>query len=155
MPSRPTPALLPAAETRRHFTIAQARRTLVYVRPIVRDIREAYRSAVALQHRLEYPLPDEDLDQLRVQYEALMERLNRFVDELHEVGAELKDYDLGLVDFPAEHDGREICLCWKYGETDVEAWHETDAGFSGRQPLTALRVPADSPDEPARDVGGA
>jgi hypothetical protein len=152
MPTRPTPAaLLPPTEGRRHFTITEARRTLVYVKSIVRDIRDAYRAAVALQHRLEYPLPDENIDRLRQQYEGLMDNLNRFVDELHEVGVELKDYDLGLVDFPALHDGREIFLCWKYGEPDLEAWHELDAGFTGRQPLAALQSPADSPDEPETD----
>lgn len=45
--------------------------------------------------------------------------------------------ELGLVDFPTILDGRWIFLCWRRGEPRVEAWHETDGGFRGRQPLTA------------------
>ncbi|HAA72843.1 MAG TPA: hypothetical protein DCE55_27130, partial [Planctomycetaceae bacterium] len=27
-------------------------------------------------------------------------------------------------------------LCWKLGESEIRHWHEIDAGFSSRQPLT-------------------
>jgi hypothetical protein len=42
----------------------------------------------------------------------------------------------GLVDFPTRLDGRTVYLCWQWGEEDIEAWHEVDAGFRGRRPLT-------------------
>jgi hypothetical protein len=29
--------------------------------------------------------------------------------------------------------GREVYLCWKYGEQKIEFWHEIDSGFSDRQ----------------------
>ncbi len=48
---------------------------------------------------------------------------------------QIKDLDLGLVDFPAILDGREVFLCWKQGETDIRFWHDLDAGYAGRQPL--------------------
>ncbi len=28
-----------------------------------------------------------------------------------------------------------MCLCWKLDEKDVAFWHETDAGFAGRQKI--------------------
>jgi hypothetical protein len=32
--------------------------------------------------------------------------------------------------------GRVVLLCWQLGEDDeIEWWHETDAGFAGRQRL--------------------
>lgn len=49
----------------------------------------------------------------------------------------------GLLDFPTTYDGRWVYLCWRSGEPAVEAWHEADGGFAGRQPLTpeqALRM---------------
>jgi len=46
----------------------------------------------------------------------------------------------GLVDFPALVDGKEVYLCWKLGEPEVLFWHDMDAGFAGRQSLTAMLV---------------
>jgi hypothetical protein len=76
------------------------------------------------------------------EYEQAMDRLSQLVDELHRVGVELKDFEKGLVDFPAWHEGREILLCWKQGEAEVAYWHETDAGYAGRQSVKTLQEPA-------------
>jgi hypothetical protein len=48
---------------------------------------------------------------------------------------QLKDINLGLLDFSAIKDGREVYLCWMYGEGDIAFWHEVDAGFAGRQSI--------------------
>jgi hypothetical protein len=37
------------------------------------------------------------------------------------------------VDFPALREGREVFLCWRIGEDDVQFWHERQEGFGGRQ----------------------
>ena len=50
-------------------------------------------------------------------------------------GCELKDVETGLIDFPAQREGRVIYLCWRYGEDRVRYWHELDGGFAGRRPL--------------------
>jgi hypothetical protein len=42
---------------------------------------------------------------------------------------------IGLLDFPSLRDGREVYLCWKYGEDQIDFWHDMDAGFMGRQPI--------------------
>lgn len=47
----------------------------------------------------------------------------------------IKDPDRGLIDFPAIVGGREVFLCWQSGETDVEYWHDLEAGYGGREPL--------------------
>ena len=51
------------------------------------------------------------------------------------MGGEIKDPDSGLVDFRTLRDGREVYLCWRYGEDRVRYWHELDGGFAGRQLL--------------------
>ena len=43
----------------------------------------------------------------------------------------------GLVDFPTRFEGRTVFLCWQRGEDEIRAWHEVEAGFAGRRPLTA------------------
>ncbi|MDE2126682.1 MAG: DUF2203 domain-containing protein [Armatimonadetes bacterium] len=62
--------------------------------------------------------------------------------ELHEIaraiqnrGIQVKDLVRGLVDFPHLRAGREVLLCWLYGEDDITWWHTEDDGFNGRQPL--------------------
>lgn len=57
--------------------------------------------------------------------------IRRIADE----GVELKDLDLGLIDFPSPRDGRVVLLCWRLGEGPIGFWHEVDAGFAGRLPL--------------------
>ena len=58
--------------------------------------------------------------------------------ELERLAAEnilLRDPETGLVDFPAELDGRRVFLCWRLGEDNVAFWHDVDSGFGGRRPL--------------------
>lgn len=54
---------------------------------------------------------------------------------LAEQGILLRDPDTGLVDFPAERDGRRVFLCWRLGEDRVGWFHGEQSGFSGRMPL--------------------
>lgn len=44
--------------------------------------------------------------------------------------------ELGLVDFPTTWRGRWVYLCWRRGEPELASWHEVNAGFSGRRPIT-------------------
>lgn len=63
------------------------------------------------------------------------EKLRSLMQVLKEQGVIVKDMSVGLLDFPSLRDGREVYLCWKYGEDRVAFWHDMDAGFAGRQPL--------------------
>lgn len=58
------------------------------------------------------------------------------IQEIEQLGVHIKDFRTGLVDFPYDRDGRIVYLCWKPDEDEIGWWHETDAGFAGRQPLT-------------------
>lgn len=46
----------------------------------------------------------------------------------------------GLLDFPTTYQGRWVLLCWQRGEPRVAYWHELDAGYAGRQAITAEHV---------------
>lgn len=59
-----------------------------------------------------------------------------FVNNIHSTGAQLKDIDLGLLDFPAMLDGEKVLLCWKQGEKEIAYYHGEHEGFVGRKPLT-------------------
>jgi hypothetical protein len=57
--------------------------------------------------------------------------------KVRELGGVIKDPQTGLVDFYGRIDGRIVWLCWRYGEDSLGYYHEIDAGFSGRRPLSA------------------
>jgi len=62
--------------------------------------------------------------------------ISEVVAELSDAGIQIKDHGRGLIDFPSMREGRIVLLCWQLGERDeIEFWHETEAGFAGRQPL--------------------
>jgi hypothetical protein len=56
--------------------------------------------------------------------------------ELRERQIVLRDLDRGLVDFPSLRDGSEVYLCWEEGEPEIGFWHDPEAGFGGRRPLS-------------------
>lgn len=61
--------------------------------------------------------------------------LRREIEGLAADGVILRDAETGLVDFPADREGRLVYLCWRLGEDRVGHWHEVDAGLGGRRPL--------------------
>ena len=69
-------------------------------------------------------------------YVRSLYEIGKITTEIHESGVQLKDYNLGLIDFPTMRGDRLVLLCWQLGEGDkIEWWHDKDAGFAGRQPL--------------------
>ncbi|HUK28065.1 MAG TPA: DUF2203 domain-containing protein [Candidatus Acidoferrales bacterium] len=64
-----------------------------------------------------------------------MERMEKEIKKLEELGCILKDMSLGLVDFPAVRLGTRVWLCWKLNEKRVEYWHSREEGFAGRKPV--------------------
>jgi hypothetical protein len=70
------------------------------------------------------------------EYLAHMFRFTGIVQQIESLGVHIKDFRTGLIDFPYDHDGRIVYLCWRLDEDEIGWWHETDSGFAGRQPLT-------------------
>ena len=67
-------------------------------------------------------------------YVNTLYKVGELTTELSDLGIELKDYKRGLIDLPCMRSGRVVYLCWQIGDSDeIEWWHETDAGFAGRQ----------------------
>jgi len=67
--------------------------------------------------------------------ERLTGEIRRGLGEIVELGGAPKDLGLGLVDFLHLRDGREVNLCWRYGEREIRHWHGLDEGYAGRKPL--------------------
>src|SRR3954454_10215193 len=134
-----TPQSVRRARPKRRFTLAQANSTLPLVRRIVGDIVRTHGEALKAQSDLEHVPAGTTPQDIQRRLESHLEHLEDFVDELTEVGCELKDYRMGLIDFTGRHKGRDVCLCWKLGEETVGYWHEMEAGSAARQPIGTLR----------------
>jgi len=72
---------------------------------------------------------------IRTELEQLMQEFQQCAHALDTLGAHVKGFDPGVVDFFSIRDGRVVFLCWQEGEDEVSHWHELDAGFAARQPL--------------------
>jgi hypothetical protein len=77
-----------------------------------------------------------EIARLRALFRGLLEALQDQLRVVEATGAVVKDIDTGLVDFYFEKDGREVFLCWRYGETEIAYFHEIESGFRGRRALT-------------------
>lgn len=115
----------------------EANRSLPLVKRIVADIVQAQEVASQLHIQAE-TLSGREQQSAQGDLQRQVDRLQEYVDELTDIGVELKDYQTGLIDFVARHQGREVYLCWKLGEDQITHWHELQAGFAGRQPVTLL-----------------
>lgn len=112
---------------RKYFSVEEANRALPYVSRIAVDIAEVYGQVIELRNELENLDDGELRDLTEREYETTMDRLGGLVDELHVTGVELRDFELGRVDFPAVHDDQEIMLAWQTGELSVTRWHYSDS----------------------------
>lgn len=64
----------------------------------------------------------------------IREGMRTLLVHLSEMGVELRDLEMGLVDFPAERDGAPVWLCWRLADPRVAFWHRTDEGYATRRP---------------------
>ena len=123
------------------FTISEAREAIPEMRRLMLELREERASLVKL-----HPFINEARARAEqnggTPFGALyLKHAFSFattLDLVERTGAIIKDFNAGLIDFPHEHEGRIVYLCWKLGEDDLGWWHEVDDGFAGRQPIEAI-----------------
>ena len=129
----------------KRFTLEEANAALAEVRPLAERMVEVRRELTETTAKLERRRlavagnggglsvqETQELQELAV--EQGME-LARCIEAIAEIGAQVKDLDRGLLDFPAQRDGEDILLCWHVGEDEIRYWHGLDEGFAGRKPL--------------------
>jgi len=133
-----TPRSVRPSRPRRRFTLEQANKALPLVKRIAGDIVSTHGQAIQLQQDLERAEAKRK-SEIQSQLESALHRLEDLVDELSEIGCDLKDYQMGLIDFTGRHNGHDVCLCWKVGEEHIDYWHEIDSGYAGRQPVATLK----------------
>ena len=71
----------------------------------------------------------------RLRVRDALAQVRQGIEQIRRMGCEIKDLDIGLVDFPSVLHGQEVLLCWQISEPAVLYWHEFDKGFASRKPL--------------------
>lgn len=122
----------------RYFTVEEANSLLPELEPLVGQVLELRAKASRQSRELADMLGDlrsdvggHDASRLAqgfAEIESLVYRIQSY-------GCVLKSLEAGLLDFLTERDGRDVFLCWRYGEPAIQHYHEIHDGFQGRQPL--------------------
>jgi hypothetical protein len=123
------------------FTISEAREAIPEMRRLMLALREEKASLVRLHPYINEARAHAEQNGGTPFGALYLKHAFSFataLDEVERTGAIIKDFNAGLIDFPHEHEGRIIYLCWKLGEDDLSWWHEVDDGFAGRQPIDAI-----------------
>jgi hypothetical protein len=71
----------------------------------------------------------------KAEREKASQRAKDAIAEIDATGVQVKDLDIGLLDFPCQVDGQTVLLCWKLGEKRITHWHGVSEGFAGRKPI--------------------
>jgi hypothetical protein len=130
----------------RFFSLREAERLLPEVEGLLRSLmqlKEDYERSETELNRLMHRVslaggmipPREKISRLRSRKDAAARGLQSSLKKLEEMGCQLKDIEIGLVDFPTLYKDQEVYLCWKLGEQNIAFWHHVDAGFRGRQAI--------------------
>ena len=130
----------------RYFTVADVEALIPDLSRVMKHVMSAHAEVSATQERMR-------AEQQRIalagggvldrrawradkdKIERLTGEIRRGLGEIVELGGAPKDLGLGLVDFLHLRDGREVNLCWRYGEREIRHWHGLDEGYAGRKPL--------------------
>ncbi len=130
----------------RYFTLEEARRLLPFAG---RSIREAVESQTRAEEAETWlrdlsqrilmsggmAVDTAAVESWKAQYDSSSQGLKRAMEGLEEAGIQVKDLNVGLVDFPSLYRGEEVCICWRMDEDDIRYWHGMTEGFAGRKEI--------------------
>ena len=130
----------------RTFTLDEAQSLLPVLESLLRTaisskkiLEEAEAEQQALAHKIflnggtfvdVVPLARRKAERIKAE-----QRAKDALAEIDSIGVQVKDIDIGLLDFPCEVEGQIVLLCWKMGEKSITHWHGTEEGFAGRKPI--------------------
>lgn len=129
---------MPTAMRPRAFTLAEARALLPQIKALIEQALAARKELVTQEPALWAALRSAATNGGNREASAILPAFNRLevgLKGILNLGVVIKDVDSGLLDFVGLRDGREVYLCWQYGESDIAYWHEMDEGFGGRRPI--------------------
>jgi hypothetical protein len=129
------------AAPRRSYTLEEANALIPQVRAVLLQLAVQQRRLEAAHAEMHRQLagngdPAASQEAGRQEQEAAQigEGIRHLAGMLEEMGIQLRDAEMGLVDFPGEREGRSVWLCWRLADPEVAFWHGTDEGYATRKP---------------------
>ena len=122
----------------KYFTVDEANGLLPLIRPLVEQLLEKRAKASRLSQQMPQLMEDVQSDvggRRASQLYLMFGEIERLTQNIEQHGCVVKNLHAGIVDFLADHNGRDVFLCWKYGESTVAHFHDLHTGFNGRQPI--------------------
>jgi hypothetical protein len=130
----------------RFFTIIEAEALLPEVEKELRNVisfKREHEDAEVELNRISQKIhlsggmmpPRNKIISLKNRKHAAAEGLKQSIDQIHATGCQLKDVEMGLLDFPTLYHGKEVYLCWHLGESGISFWHHVEDGYRGRRPI--------------------
>lgn len=122
----------------KYFTVEEANALLPTLEPLMKQLLARRARASRLAQQMGHLLGDyrsnvgsSELSILTQDFAAI----ERMLGKIRAYGVVVKDVNAGLLDFLSERNGRDVYLCWRYGEARVSHYHELHTGFAGRQEI--------------------
>lgn len=122
----------------KYYTLVEANEALKVIRPLMDEVMQIRQRILANQPEIWSAVEKSAgnggnpvLSKMVLEFE----KFDALIHKIQDTGAQIKDINIGLLDFSAQKDGREVYLCWQHGEGDIAYWHEVDAGYAGRQSI--------------------
>jgi len=121
-----------------YFTLQEANEALNIIRPLMDEVQRIRQMILEKQPEA-WPAIEKSAGNGGNRALSNMvqdfEKFDALVHRIQDTDVLIKDINIGLLDFPALRDGREVYLCWQHGEEEIAFWHEVEAGYAGRQPI--------------------
>ena len=139
-------------EPRRYYTVAEVNALLPQVIDCFNVLVQVRLQILQIQAELgRYGAEGPDVDfenvaplmrgrvrSLLTTLELMIGAFRKQAETLEVAGCEIKGMDPPLTDWYAMHEGEEILLCWKFGETKITHWHDLYGGYTAHRPIAEL-----------------
>ncbi len=130
------------------FEVEEANKMITVISPLILELKEKQRH-VQSEHdqilivdllrgeeEIDYD-SEEGKDYLKRtrQLEELIQSFQEDIIKINRLGCVLKDMERGLIDFFHVRRDELVYLCWRYGEEQIQFWHDIDGDFENRKKL--------------------
>lgn len=128
------PAMPP---TRSIFLKEEAEQMLPLVEAIMKDVVKDFAMLSSLgKERARLERADKPVEEIRSRIAHLSMRVERYLEELAELGCEIRDLELGIVDFPTYLDAEPAYFCWRLGDPlKILYFHPAEKGYAEKERL--------------------
>ena len=128
---------------KKYFSLPEAQETLSEILPLTQEAMLFKKTldeinSIEISVDTDEKLEDINFMQLNKDFHYYSYKLFEKLEEIEKLGIIIKDIEAGLLDFPSLFQGREILLCYRFGEQKIEFYHELEEGFKGRKPVVEI-----------------